>query len=277
VEVGAVEATWRYCKKGRQTSTEVLTQEDFYQLIGDKHGLSRSDGVYIGLVFGEGPHGCLGSVPSEQGMVTVQHPGHVHISRVIELASIQRHGDYVFTRDTPLIAKVALAVWVGPTWSPDVAGEAMEKDELARGRFGGGRHNSNGGAEIRKDFVFQVFNLGRAVFDPPFRINYTVGLTDVVLRESQWVSGGVAIPRLKGEVCGDCRHGVLTKKSRCNRVAEDSISRSAATVLWLCYLAAAACAVAHVFPPPKGGGGTFNALGLCTPAVPPRITKVMGA
>jgi hypothetical protein len=195
-----------------------LAQEDFYQLVGDKHGLSRSDGVYIGLVFGEGPRGCLGSVPYELRMVAVQHPGHVHISRDIELAPIYRHGDDVLTRDTPLIAKVALAVWVGPTWSPDVAGEAMEKDELAHGRFGGGHHNcdrSNGGTKIGKDFVFQVFNLGRAVFDPSFRIKYTVGLTDVVLRESKWVSRGVAIPRLKGEVCGDCRHGVLTKKSRC--------------------------------------------------------------
>jgi hypothetical protein len=160
--------------------------------------------VYVGLVFGEGPHGCLGSVPYKQGMVAVQHPGHVHISREIELAPIQRHGDDVLTRDIPLVAKMASAVWVGPTWSSDVAGEAMEKDELARGRFGGGHHHcnrSNGGTEIRKDFVFQVFNLGRAVSDPSFRINYTVGLTDVVLRESQWVSGGVAIPRLEGEVC----------------------------------------------------------------------------
>jgi hypothetical protein len=60
--------------------------------------------------------------------VAVQHPGHVHISREIELAPIDRHGDDVLTRDIPLVAKVASAVWVGPTGGPDVAGEAMEKD-----------------------------------------------------------------------------------------------------------------------------------------------------
>jgi hypothetical protein len=46
----------------------------------------------------------------------------------------------------------------------------------------------------------------------------------------------------------------------------------------MCSLPAAVCAVAHVFPPPsKEGGGTFNALGVCTSALPPRITKVIGA
>jgi hypothetical protein len=61
-------------------------------------------------------------------MVAVQHSGHVRVGHALELAPMDRHGDDVLARDISLVAKVTLAVWVGPTGGPDVEGETMEMD-----------------------------------------------------------------------------------------------------------------------------------------------------